>query len=703
MSFPSASCSKRRSRGSLAAVLVSVFLSKLISPDMSAIQAAEPLPGNQLLADFFRLRTAELTDRCLADIKSADDWKAHREEYRRQLQEMLGLSPWPERTPLKPEITGRIEKEDFVVEKLHFESSPGLYVSGDLYRPRTVSAPLPAILYVCGHSVMKKGDVSLGNKTGYQKHGAWFARNGYVCLIIDTIQLGEIPGIHHGTYNLGKWWWHSRGYTPAGVEAWNGIRAIDYLQSRAEVDPERIGVTGRSGGGAYTWYIAALDERVKAAVPVAGITSLKNHVVDGCVEGHCDCMYQVNSYGWDYPLLAALVSPRPLLISNQDTDRIFPLDGVVDVFTKARRIYELQGAGKQIGLCIAAGGHEDIQELQIDAFHWMNRHLKGDRSLISMAAEDMFPPEELTVFQTLPADERVTQVQEWFIPARSVAQTSSNKESFQNGMQAARKFLVHAPGSLRPAASVNVSQPDAVENDPASGARLREYRFDAGRPYRLSLYVLDHGENSTAQPVILKILNQGEWVSVAGQLKKLFPKFAGVETAGSEPLPEFTGTLAFFAPRGVGPTFWAGSEKEQTHIRRRFTLLGTTLEREQVEDVRQAMHVLEQVTGSSSQSLHMIGTGVAAGWGAVAAFLEAPAVSGSGKLTLIDLPTAREMRPQLLRFDPKASFQDLLLEVCSRSPDTRVTCHSADDFQFFQDLNQAAARLQIPEVKIQSE
>ncbi|WP_293622412.1 prolyl oligopeptidase family serine peptidase, partial [Salinisphaera sp.] len=62
-----------------------------------------------------------------------------------------------------------------------------------------------------------------------------------------------------------------------------------------EVDPERIGVTGRSGGGAYSWWVAALDERVKAAVPVAGITSMRNHVIDGCVEGHCDCMYQVNS------------------------------------------------------------------------------------------------------------------------------------------------------------------------------------------------------------------------------------------------------------------------------------------------------------------------------------------------------------------------------------------------------------------------
>ena len=124
------------------------------------------------------------------------------------------------------------------------------------------------------------------------------------------------------------WWWNCRGYTPAGVEAWNCIRALDYLETRKEVDAKRIGVTGRSGGGAYSWWIAAIDERIKVAVPVAGITDLQNHVVDGCVEGHCDCMFMVNTYRWDYPLVAALVAPRPLLISNTDKDTIFPLDGV---------------------------------------------------------------------------------------------------------------------------------------------------------------------------------------------------------------------------------------------------------------------------------------------------------------------------------------------------------------------------------------
>src|SRR5207247_9085606 len=122
---------------------------------------------------------------------------------------------------------------------------------------------LPAILYVCGHS----GKGRDGNKTAFQDHGMWFASNGYVCIILDTLQLGEIPGVHHGTYGRpwlhlkaygikdkeayeNRWWWHSAGYTPAAVECWNGVRAIDYLLTRDDGDGQRRGATRITRGGA---------------------------------------------------------------------------------------------------------------------------------------------------------------------------------------------------------------------------------------------------------------------------------------------------------------------------------------------------------------------------------------------------------------------------------------------------------------------
>lgn len=304
-----------------------------------------------MFAEYFKIETSRLADSCLDEIETLDDWNAKKDLYRKQLHEMLGLDPLPERTPLQATITGTVQHEEFEVRNLHFQSSPGLYVTGNLYVPKNLTEPAPTILYVCGHGRVKIDGIDYGNKTYYQHHGAWFARNGYVCLVIDTIQLGELSGIHHGTYRHGMWWWNSRGYTPAGVEAWNCIRALDYLTSLDVVDKNRLGVTGRSGGGAYSWWIATLDERIKAAAPVAGITDLQNHIVDGVVEGHCDCMYHVNTYGWDFAQVAALVAPRPLLILNTDDDGIFPLDGVNRLFKKVRRIYELHGKKKQPRPC----------------------------------------------------------------------------------------------------------------------------------------------------------------------------------------------------------------------------------------------------------------------------------------------------------------------------------------------------------------
>ena len=211
------------------------------------------LRDNPELADFFDAEVTKLERQNeLTQFESLEDWEKVRGQYRTELFDMLGLNPLPTKTELNPIVTGTVEHPEFVVEKVQFQSMPGLYVTGNFYRPKVVQEKLPTILYVCGHGQVKKDGVSYGNKTHYHYHGSWFARNGYACLTIDTLQLGEIEGIHHGTYRENRWWWNSRGYTPAGVEAWNCIRALDYLETRPEVDPARIGVTGRSGGGAYS-------------------------------------------------------------------------------------------------------------------------------------------------------------------------------------------------------------------------------------------------------------------------------------------------------------------------------------------------------------------------------------------------------------------------------------------------------------------
>ena len=387
--------------------------------------AAEPRQPRELMPPpfdaYFQRRVKEISSRDWTADVTPENWPQRHAEMRAQLQRMLGLDPMPERGDLKPVIAGKVEGDGYVIEKLHFQSSPGLYVTANFYRPTEVKEPLPAMLYVCGHARTVEKGVSFGNKTGYHHHGVWFARNGYVCLVIDTIQLGEIMGEHAGTYGGKRWWWPARGYTPAGVEAWNGIRALDYLETRSEVDRTRIGMTGRSGGGAYSWWVAALDDRIKAVAPTAGITSMHNHIVDGAIEGHCDCMFQVNTERWDYDRLAALVAPRPLLITNTDKDEIFPLDGVVDTYNRTRALYKKLGKEANIGLHIAEGPHKDMQTLNTGPIHWMNRFLKGanNMDLTEEPVRKQHKPAELRVFAEIPSDEKVTTVDEWFVPAAS--------------------------------------------------------------------------------------------------------------------------------------------------------------------------------------------------------------------------------------------------------------------------------------------
>ncbi len=576
--------------------------------------ASPDTPANRTLQQYWEKRTAQVHAKgSLASVVSAAQWNAGKDESRRQLFEMLGLAPLPPKTPLQPVVTGVLKEDGYRVEKLHFQSLPGLYVTANLYLPEGTPKALPTILYVCGHAVMKKDGVSFGNKTGYHHHGVWFARHGYACLIIDTLQLGEIEGKHHGTHNLGRWWWVATGYTPAGVEAWNCIRALDYLETRPEVDARRIGVTGRSGGGAYSWWIAALDERIAAAAPTAGITSLQNHVVDGCIEGHCDCMFMVNTYRWDFDRVAALIAPRPLLVCNTDKDSIFPVDGVFQIYTNVRRLYAILGKEDHIGLHIAEGPHKDLQPLNTGAFHWFERFLKGADPMATTdeAAKKALAPAELRVFSTLPADEQNTKIDEFFIP---LAPPASVPESAAQWSQQRDRLLADLKMYSFGAWPANPAQPTLkkMESLQAEGVSLTAYDFESQDPFQLRLYV---AHSAALQPEQIELtalhpLDQAGWDGFVAAYQPRFPKlFTTAPTKPADPktfeaeakmLAANQWAMAYIAPRGVGPLAWTGSEKVQTQRLRRFNLLGETLQSGQVYDIRRSIQAVRSLPAAKT-------------------------------------------------------------------------------------------------------
>lgn len=561
-------------------------------------------------------RAEELDRRFLEGISSAADWEAARGRWREEYFYMLGLWPLPERTPLLPKVTGTLDRDGYIVEKLYYQSRPGLYVTANLYRPASVAAGerLPAVLYVCGHSGMGRN----GNKTAFQSHGIWFARHGYVCLVLDTLQLGEIAGIHHGTYRENRWWWLARGYTPAGVECWNGVRGIDYLESRADVDPSRIAVTGISGGGAATLWIAAADERARVAVPVSGMADLASYVANRVVNGHCDCMFLHNAFRWPWTRIAGLVAPRPLLFVNSHRDPIFPMDANERVIARLEMLYALFGAGDRVDAVVSLGGHAYRADIRAAAYRWVNAHLKGDPRAVEdgerdLAAEgakgDAYPiaPEDLRVFPAdsdVPADERNTTADRWFVPQASVAPPArSSFGARKAGLLAElRRVTFGALPEKVPAAKLVSEAPGPggagalrIETEPGIGLLLEE----TARP----------GERSGR--VFLAIECEEPEAKAEG---------GAPEPARSTWIRDLAGGAGCYRlePRGVGGTRWT-VKSPPNFVERAHVLLGTTADAQRVRDAIAAARFVRERSGTE---VWVAGRGPGAVLAACAALLE---------------------------------------------------------------------------------
>ncbi len=339
-----------------------------------------------------REEARQVSSASLAVPLSPAQWEATVAQRREMWREMLGLSPLPPRSPLAATVTGVLERGDYVVEKIHFQSIPGAYVAGNLYRPAKVDGRLPAVLYLCGHS---KGKVN----PPYQANPRWFGQHGYVALVLDPIQLGECQGLHHGTYREERWDWPSRGYTPAGTEVWNAMRALDYLETRPDVDASRMGVTGLSGGGVISWCLGAADERVKVVVPVCQSGSIEHVVFDRATDGHCDCAFWINYYRWCWPDLGALIAPRAFLIASGTEDVLWRPYGYRDVALRIRHQYAALGAPERFDLVEDLTPHGYTPKLRQAIFTWFNTHLKGDPTPVTDDVTDFVEPEEnLLVF-----------------------------------------------------------------------------------------------------------------------------------------------------------------------------------------------------------------------------------------------------------------------------------------------------------------
>lgn len=350
-------------------------------------------------------------------ITTREEWEKARPQFLRDFLWELGLPGGPRKDPLQARITGQFERNGYRVENIVFQSAPGLYVTGNLYLPsERPKSGAPVVVYVCGHSPSP-----LGAKVAYQHHALWFAKDGFAAFVLDTIEFAEIAGIHHGTHDLEWWHWLSLGYNPTAVEVWNAMRALDYLETRSEVDAGRASITGRSGGGAVSWFTAAADERFKVASPVHGTWAAAPHIRDHTVRENCDCIYVWNSELLDLPAIGALIAPRPLLIVNGRRDPCFPPAGYQEVEQRLREVYRWYGAEDKLASFEADTGHEDTPAYREAANLWISQWITGSRPAYSEADIVREPdPTVLRVLATIPADARNEGIDRSFIPAARV-------------------------------------------------------------------------------------------------------------------------------------------------------------------------------------------------------------------------------------------------------------------------------------------
>ncbi len=564
---------------------------------------------------------SDITDNSLTEVNNLQDWEAVRDQRYKEYLEMMGLQDKPvsgKRMPPKVIRTGVIKKDGYRIEKLYYESSPGLYVPANLYIPEGIKKPMPAILYVCGHSHTQKHH--------YQAHAKNFVQNGFVCLVIETIQRGEVKGEHPGTLQQGLYQWYSRGYNPGGVEIWNGMRGIDLLCEMHEVDKDQIGVTGISGGGSQSWYLPAADVRIKAAAAVAGAGSLAGQISQRTIDEHCDCMMPINTYLIDFPDIAALIAPRPFMIAQPSRDGYYSIEAVHELYNKIKPVYTFYGKTQNIIMADALGGHSygTNEELRSRILSFFMKELMGkDVSPEAIGPIDIsleLSNEELIAYvDGPPADDRTVTIQDSFVKLADPPEIKS-VEQLDIYRKQVEVFLREKTFRAFPTQAVPLDIRLEFRTSNFSKYGRQTYSFVSEDGWRLKFFLQRSQSPDKPQPLLLVLKNSDEerWSS-------------GALTSGVRGKMN----VAFFEARGIGETGWSSSL--QSHIRRSAAWTGRTVASMRVYDVLRCLEALRNIPGIDPDKISIAAQGDMAAVGPYAALLD-----GNVKALILKNPPATQ-------------------------------------------------------------
>jgi len=328
-------------------------------------------------------------------LKTAEEIGAYQEKMRAFFVERLG--GWPERTPLNARVVARETREGYRLEKIIYESRPNFFVTAGLFLPLS-DGPYPGVLVPCGHSTNGKVNEV------YQRACIFLAMNGIAALIYDPIGQGERYQILNdkGKPRFGSTMEHTfvgvgcilLGTNTATYRIWDGMRGIDYLVSRPDIDPERIGCTGNSGGGTLTSYLMALDLRIQCAAPSCYLTSFDRLLkTEGPQDAEQDIYGQI-AHGMDHADYVMMRAPRPTLMCCATRD-FFDITGTWDSFRQAKRLYTKLGFAERVDLVETDEQHGFSTYLRQGAVRWMRRWLSGIDDAVVEAEFPVLTDEEL--------------------------------------------------------------------------------------------------------------------------------------------------------------------------------------------------------------------------------------------------------------------------------------------------------------------
>lgn len=444
--------------------------------------------------------------------RTLPEWEAHKQKLRDQILFAAGLVPQPEKNPLHPVIFGRIEHQGYSVEKVYIETLPGYYLGGNLYRPRGQAARSPGVLVAHGHWDYGRLENQVLNSG--QKRAANLALQGYVAFSYDMVGYNDTIQTPHDFGGPREQLW---AFNPMGLQLWNSTRALDFLQSLPDVDPEKIAMTGESGGGTQTFLLTAVDERVKYSVPV--------NMISAIMQGGSQCEngpgLRLDTFNVE---IGAMMAPRPMLMVAATGD--WTKNTPREEYPAVRSIYELYDRAANVETVQMDAPHNYNQASREAMYTFFNHRILGERKDVKERGTQIEKLQDVLVWQgrALPSNALTYDqlVAQWIRAARQ--QTAATLD-----VEALRKRLRLALATEWPEHVVSQRTGESVlMGRPGKGDRVSGIQIGNGVP---SVLVVNPDgaeaarKSSGASALLLTVFQTGSAVAPRDRTGEFFTTF----------------------------------------------------------------------------------------------------------------------------------------------------------------------------------